>query len=66
MRFLFLIKLKVFLASGARSYETSFQKVEVGSILCPLAIRRLVEPTPVFVGFRCTQSNLHVTGIIAK
>ncbi len=25
-----------------------------------------VEPSPGFVGFRCTQSNLHITGIIAK
>jgi hypothetical protein len=25
-----------------------------------------VEPTPGFVGFRCTQPNLHVAGVIAK
>jgi len=25
-----------------------------------------VEPTPGFVGFRCTQPNLHFAGVIAK
>ena len=32
----------------------------------PLHFVGWVEPTPCFVGFRCTQSNLHVIGIIAK
>ena len=32
----------------------------------PLCFVGWVEPTPDFVGFRCTQANLHFAGVIAK
>jgi hypothetical protein len=43
-----------------------FKKLKLVLSRVPLHFVGWVEPTPVFVGFRCTQSNLHVTGIIAK
>ena len=46
--------------------QTFISKVGVGSILGHFAFVGWVEPTPGFVGFRCTQPNLHVAGAIAK
>jgi hypothetical protein len=46
-------------------YETTL-KVEVGSILGHFAFVGWVEPMPGFVGFRCTQTNLHFATVIAK
>jgi hypothetical protein len=43
-----------------------FKKLELVLSSVPLHFVGWVKPTPGFVGFRCTQSNLHVTGIIAK
>jgi hypothetical protein len=41
-------------------------KAGVGSILTTLHFVGWVESTPVFVGFRSTQPNLHFAGVIAK
>ena len=41
-------------------------KVGVGSILGHFAFVGWVEPIPGFVGFRCTQPNLHFAGVIAN
>ena len=41
-------------------------KVGVGSILGHFAFVDWVVPAPSIVGFRCTQSNLRVAGVIAK
>ena len=49
-----------------RLYETSISKIGIGSILGHFAFVGWVEPTPGFVGFRCTQPNLHCGGVIAK
>jgi hypothetical protein len=38
----------------------------VGSILGHFAFVGWVEPTPGFVGFRYTQSNLHFAGVISN
>ena len=43
-----------------------FKKLELVLSSVPLHFVGWIKPTPGFVGFRCTQSNLHVTGIIAK
>ena len=43
-----------------------FKKLELVLSCVPLHFVGWVEPAPGFVGFRCTQSNLHVTDIIAK
>ncbi|MGD8295618.1 MAG: hypothetical protein PVG67_04450, partial [Desulfobacterales bacterium] len=43
-----------------------FKKLRLVLSCVPLHFVGWVEPTPGFVGFRCTQSNLHVTGMIAK
>jgi hypothetical protein len=43
-----------------------FKKLRLVLSCVPLHFVGWVEPYPGFVGFRCTQSNLHVTGIIAK
>jgi hypothetical protein len=43
-----------------------FKKLKLVLSCVPLHFVGWVEPTPGFVGFRCTQSNLHVTDIIAK
>ena len=47
-------------------YETSFQKLELVLSWATLHFVGWVEPTPGFVGFRCTQPNLHFAGVIAK
>ena len=44
----------------------SNRKFGVGSILGHFAFVGWVEPIPGFVGFRCTQPNLHFSGVIAK
>ena len=49
-----------------RSCETTFQKLELVLSWATLHFVGLVEPTPGFVGFRCTQPNLHFAGVIAK
>ena len=41
-------------------------KVGVGSILGHFAFVGWVEPIPGFVGFRCTQPNLHFAGVIGN
>jgi hypothetical protein len=46
-------------------YET-FQKLELVLSWATLHFVGWVEPTPGFVGFRCTQPNLHFAGVIAK
>jgi hypothetical protein len=43
-----------------------FQKLELVLSLATLHFVGWVEPTPGFVGFRCTQPNLHFAGVIAK
>jgi len=49
------------------SYETTFQKCElVLSWATSLHFVGWVEPNPGFVGFRCTQPNLHFAGAIAN
>jgi hypothetical protein len=47
-------------------YETSFQKLVLVLSWATLHFVGWVEPTPGFVGFRCTQPNLHFSGGIAK
>ena len=49
-----------------RSYETTFQKLELVLSWATLHFVGWVEPTPGFVGFRCTQPNLHFAGVITK
>ena len=49
-----------------KSCETSFQKLELVRSLATLHFVGWVEPTPGFVGFRCTQPNLHFAGVIAN
>ena len=45
--------------------ETAFQKLEL--VLSWAALHfGWVEPIPGFVGFRCTQPNLHFAGVIAN
>jgi hypothetical protein len=44
----------------------SIKNLGVDSILGHFAFVGWVEPTPGFVGFRCTQPNLHFAGAIAK
>ena len=44
------------------SYETSFPKLELVQSMGTLHFVGWVEPTPDFVGFRCTQPNLHFAG----
>ena len=48
-----------------RSYET-WQKLELVLSWATFHLVGWVEPTPGFVGFRCTQPNLHFAGVIAK
>jgi hypothetical protein len=43
-----------------------FVKLKLVLSCVPLHFVGWVDPNPGSVGFRCTQSNLHVTGIIAK
>jgi len=43
-----------------------FQKLELVLSLATLHFVGWVEPTPGFVGFRCTQPNLHFAGVIAN
>ena len=52
--------------SRTLSYETTFQKLELVLSWATLQNVGWVEPTPGFVGFRCTQPNLHFAGVIAK
>jgi hypothetical protein len=47
-------------------YGTTFQKLELVLSWATLHFVGWVEPTPGFVGFRCTQPNLHFAGVIAK
>jgi len=47
-------------------YETTFQELELVLSWATLHFVGWVEPTPGFVGFRCTQPNLHFAGDIAK
>jgi hypothetical protein len=49
-----------------RSCETTFQKLELVLSWATLHYVGWVEPTPGFVGFRCTQPNRHFAGVIAK
>jgi hypothetical protein len=52
--------------AGLLSYETIYQKLELVLSWATLHFVGWVELTPDFVGFRCTQLNLHFTGVIAK
>ena len=52
--------------AGLLSYETIYQKLELVLSWTTLHFVGWVELTPDFVGFRCTQLNLHFTGVIAK
>ena len=54
-----------FFSRRQRLYETTFQKLEL-ILSWALHFVGWVEPTPGFVGFRCTQPNLHFAGAIAK
>jgi hypothetical protein len=61
-----MINPAVFLAGRG-----AYMKLHLKSWSCFLSWATLhfvgwVEPTPGFVGFRCTQPNLHVAGVIAK
>jgi hypothetical protein len=47
-------------------YETSFQKLELVLTWATLHFVGWVGPTTCFVGFRCTQPNLHFAGVIAN
>ena len=47
-------------------YLSKFQKLELVLSWATLHFVGWVEPTPGFVGFRCTQPNLHFAGVIAK
>ena len=47
-------------------YETSFPKLELVQSRGTLHFVGWVEPTPDFVGFRCTQLNLHFAGSNAQ
>ncbi|MEE4264852.1 MAG: hypothetical protein V2I56_19365 [Desulfobacteraceae bacterium] len=49
-----------------RLYETSLQKLELVPSRATLHFVGWVELTPSFVGFRCTQSNLHFASATAK
>jgi hypothetical protein len=49
-----------------RSYETTFKKLELDLSCATLHFVGWVEPAPSFVGFRCTQPNLHFSVVIAK
>ena len=42
------------------------QKLELDLSCATLHFVGWVEPAPSFVGFRCTQPNLHFAGVIAK
>jgi hypothetical protein len=55
-------------ARGQRrcSCETTFQKLELVLSWATLHFVGWVELTSGFVGFRCTQPNLHFAGVIAK
>ena len=48
------------------SCETTFQKLELVLSWATLHFVGWVESTPGFVGFRCTQPNLHFADVIAK
>ena len=48
------------------SYETSFPKLELVQSRGTLHFVGWVEPAPDFVGFRCTQPNLHFAGSNAQ
>ena len=50
----------------ASSCETTFQKLELVLTWATLHFVGWVELTPGFVGFRCTQPNLHFAGVIAN
>ena len=64
----FSIKLAAFQAGGLvyMKLVLYISKFGVGSILGHFGFVGWVEPTPGFVGFRCTQPNLHFAGDIAK
>ena len=56
-----------FFLDGFAALMKHFKKLELVLSCVPLHfVEGWVEPSPGFVGFRCTQSNLHITGIIAK
>ena len=48
------------------SYETTFQMLELVLSWATWYFVGWVEPTPGFVGFRCTQPNLHFACVIAN
>ena len=62
----FSIRLAVFSGQRRCACETSFQKLELALSWATLHFVGWVEPTPDFVGFRCTQPNLHFAGVIAN
>jgi len=64
----FSIKLAAFQAGGLGYMKPVLyiSKVGDGSILDHFGFVGWVEPTSGFVGFRCTQPNLHFAGDIAK
>jgi hypothetical protein len=49
-----------------RSCETTFKKLELDLSCATLHFVGWVEPAPSFVGFRCTQPNLHFAVVIVK
>jgi len=66
-----------FRVSGNRGASFSYEKfianrslskggIALLSLFNQIAIVGWVEPTPGFVGFRCTQPNLHCSGVIMK
>jgi hypothetical protein len=54
------------IASIKHLYENSSQKLELVLSWVILHFVGWVELTPSFVGFRCTQPNLHFAGVFAK
>ena len=47
-------------------HETTLQKLNLDPFWATLYFVGWVEPTQGFLGFRCTQPNLQLAGIIAK
>jgi hypothetical protein len=61
----FLFRSAWTLAASGGAYM-KLQKLELVLSWATLHFVGWVEPTPDFVGFRCTQPNLHIAGVIAK
>jgi hypothetical protein len=61
-----MIRIKDFRIASPSFLKVTNDEVGVGYILDHFAFVGWVEPTPGFVGFRCTQPNLHFAGVIAN